>query len=91
MIKSIKHKGIKRLWEKNDSSKVDPEHVKRLKSRLSLLAAAKVIDDMDRPGLRLHSLKGHENRWAINVSGNWRLTFDFTDGDVYVLDYEDYH
>lgn len=91
MIESIKHKGLKRLWEKNDASKVNPEHVQRLKSRLSLLAAAKVVTDMDRPGLRLHSLQGYENRWAINVSGNWRLTFDFVDGNAYLIDYEDYH
>ena len=43
------------------------------------------------PGFRLHSLNGYENRWAINVSGNWRLTFDFIDGDAYLVDYEDYH
>ena len=91
MIKSIKHRGLKRLWEKNDSSKINPEHLKRLRNRLSSLAAAQVIDDIDRPGYRLHPLEGYENRWAINVSGNWRLTFDFIDGDVYVLDYEDYH
>ena len=29
--------------------------------------------------------------WAIDVNKNWRITFDFQDGDVYVVDYEDYH
>jgi len=48
--------------------------------------------DMDNPGYRLHALKGKlKGRWSISVSGNWRLTFEFKDGDVYLFDYEDYH
>ena len=47
---------------------------------------------MDIPGFRLHALKGDQKgRWSIFVNGNWRLTFEFIEGDVYVLDYEDYH
>ena len=47
---------------------------------------------MDIPGFRLHALKGDKKgRWSIFVNGNWRLTFEFIEGDVYVLDYEDYH
>lgn len=47
---------------------------------------------MDIPGLRLHQLKGGEKgRWSVWVNGNWRLTFEFCDGNAYVLDYEDYH
>jgi len=47
---------------------------------------------MDIPGFRLHPLKGTEQgRWSVAVSGNWRITFEFHDGNAYVLDYEDYH
>ena len=47
---------------------------------------------MDIPGYRLHPLKGkRKGIWTISVSGNWRLTFGFIDGNVYLLDYEDYH
>jgi proteic killer suppression protein len=47
---------------------------------------------MDVPGFKLHLLKGSlKGRWAISVSGNWRLTFEFRAGDVHLLDYEDYH
>jgi plasmid maintenance system killer protein len=59
---------------------------------LDFLSAATIVDDMDIPGYRLHSLKGKDKGcWAITVNGNWRLTFEFIDGDVYVLNYEDYH
>ncbi len=60
--------------------------------QLAALDTAQTLQDMDIPGYRLHALKGKlKGRWCISVSGNWRLTFEFKDGDVYLLDYEDYH
>ncbi len=50
------------------------------------------IKDMNIPGWRLHLLKGDKvGRWAIQVSGNWRIVFEFVDGDAYVVNYEDNH
>ena len=43
------------------------------------------IHDHIVPALRIR------DRWSIMVSGNWRMTFEFEDGNVFVLDYEDYH
>ena len=49
-------------------------------------------EDMNIPGWRFHPLKGdRKGQWTINVSGNWRIVFKFMDGDVYAVDYEDYH
>lgn len=46
---------------------------------------------MDLPGLRLHELKGNRSGvWSVTVSGNWRVTFRFVNGDAEVVDYEDY-
>ncbi len=60
--------------------------------QLAALDSALVIDDRDIAGFRLHPLKGADRgRWSIWVNGNWRLTFEFRDGQPYVLDYEDYH
>lgn len=59
---------------------------------LAALDTAKTIKDMNIPGFKLHSLKGSlENIWSISVSGNWRLTFKFENGNIYLLNYEDYH
>ncbi len=67
-------------------------HAKRLRMQRTALGTAMTIDDMDIPGFRLHPLKGEmRGRWSIMVNGNWRLTFEFRDGNAYVLDYEDYH
>lgn len=91
-IKSFKHKGIRLFFLKGNASGVMPEHIKRLRTRLAVLNSADSIDDIDLPGYRLHPLEGNlSGKWAINVSGNWRLFFEFINGDVHVLDYGDYH
>ena len=92
MIKSFRHKGLRRLFETGSTSGIQASNAKRLRMQLAALDTAQSIDDMDIPGFRLHPLKGnHEGRWSITVNGNWRMTFEFVDGNAYVLDYEDYH
>ena len=92
MIKSFRHKGLKRLYETGKASGVQTTHVSRLRMQLTALDTAQEIDDMDIPGFKLHPLKGKlRGRWSISVSGNWRITFEFREGNVFVLDYEDYH
>ena len=60
--------------------------------QLAALDTAHSIEDMNIPGFRLRSLKGREQgRWSIWVNGNWRITFEFRDGEASGLDYEDYH
>jgi proteic killer suppression protein len=92
MIKSFRHKGLRRLYETGSTSGVQLSHAKRLRMQLAALDTAQAVEDMDIPGFRLHPLKGAmRGRWSISVNGNWRITFEFQDGNAYVLDYEDYH
>ncbi|PZO07890.1 MAG: Killer protein [Leptolyngbya foveolarum] len=92
MIKSVRHKGLLKFLETGSTAGVQAKHTELLEDRLASLSTAQSIDDMNLPGYRLHSLKGKmKGRWAIKVSGNWRLTFEFDGGDVHVLNYEDYH
>ncbi len=92
MIKSFRHKGLRKLYETGSSSGVQASHARRLRMQLLALDTAQTIEDMNIPGFHLHPLKGQRHgRWAIAVNGNWRLTFEFQDGNAYVLDYEDYH
>ena len=92
MIKSFRHKGLRSLFESGKAAGVHASHVKRLRMQLAALDTAQVIDDMDIPDFRLHSLKGEmRGRWSITVNGNWRLTFEFDNGNAHILDYEDYH
>jgi toxin HigB-1 len=92
MIQSFRHKGLRRFYESGSLAGIQPQHAARLRLQLAALDTAVVIEDMDIPGFRLHPLHGRERgRWSIWVNGNWRLTFEFVDGNAYVLDYEDYH
>lgn len=92
MIKSFRHKGLRKLFETGNTTGIQAAHTKKLRIQLAALETAQVIDDMDLPGFALHPLKGEMlGRWAISINGNWRLTFEFRDGNAYVLDYEDYH
>ncbi len=92
MIKSFRHKGLKRFFETGSRSSIQPQHAKRLRMQLSALETAQSIEDMNIPGFRLHALKGEKKgRWSIWVNGNWRITVEFMDGHAHVLDYEDYH
>ena len=60
--------------------------------QLAALDTAQYIEDIDIPGYRLHQLKGKlKGVWSITVSGNWRITFKFSDGNTYIVNYEDYH
>ena len=92
MIQSFLHKGLRKLFETGSTAGVQASHAKRLRFQLTALDTAKKIEDMDISGFRLHPLKGEmKGRWSISVNGNWRLTFEFKDGNAYVLNYEDYH
>ncbi|MFZ9313586.1 MAG: Killer protein [Betaproteobacteria bacterium] len=92
MIKSFKHKGLEQFFETGVTKGIQANHSKRLRMQLVALDTASVIEDMDIPGYRLHQLKGNRKGfWSITVNGNWRLTFEFDDGHVYIVNYEDYH
>ncbi len=92
MIKSFRHKGLKKLFEDDVCKGVNPAQAEKLLDILDRLNAAADVQDMRYPGSGLHPLKGdRKNEWALNVSGNWRVTFKFLKGDAYDVNYEDYH
>lgn len=92
MIKSFKHKGLERLFIKGSASGVQASYAPRITLMLDAIDAAEQVNELDLPGFRLHRLKGDKrNLWSVRVSASWRITFEFEDGDAYVLDLEDYH
>lgn len=92
MIRSIRHKGLKRLYESGDPRGVITEHTAKLRDILARLDAAATPADMDLPGFRLHALKGgFKGFWAVTVRANWRVIFKLSEGDVLDVDYIDYH
>jgi len=92
MIKSFKHKGLERLFTKGIASGVQADYAPRISLMLDAIDAAEKVNELDLPGFRLHRLKGDKrNLWSVRVSGNWRITFEFENGDAYITDLEDYH
>lgn len=92
MIKSFKHKGLKQLFEKGVTSGVLAQDAERINDRLQVIDIAKDISELNRKIYKHHKLKGdREGYWSITVRANWRITFQFINGDAYILNYEDYH
>jgi proteic killer suppression protein len=92
MIRSFRDKGLMRFAKHGDSSKLSVQNPDRIRRILARLDAAIQSDDMDLPGLRFHALKGAlKGRYAVNVSGNWRITFGWDADDAVDVDLEDYH
>lgn len=92
MIRSFRHKGIEAFFLTGKTSGIQVKHARRLRLQLAQLNGAVGPNDMNAPGWKLHALKGRmANHWAVSVSGNWRLTFMFEDGNAVLVDYQDYH
>lgn len=92
MIKSFKHKGLKKFFITGSKAGIIPHHSNKLELILQALHTAMSLEDMNIPGFRLHLLTGDlAGKHAVDVSGNWRVFFEFLDGHAYVVDYNDYH
>jgi proteic killer suppression protein len=92
MVRSFRHKGLQRLFQHDDASKLPPDMVARIRLILSALHAAQAIEAMDIPTFRLHPLKGAlKGFFSVTVRANWRIIFRFEGGEAFDLDFVDYH
>ena len=92
MIRSFKHKGLEHFFVHGSRKGIQPKHAARLRIQLAVLNSAKSVTDVAVASLRLHTLSGKLiGHFSIAVDENWRLTFKFNDGDVELLNYQDYH
>ena len=92
MIVSFKHRGLKALYDGRTTRRAAPEHIQKLRDILAVLDRSRRVQDADLPGFRLHPMKGKmKGHYAIDVSGNWRVTFRFEESGVVDVDYLDYH
>lgn len=92
MIQTFRHRGLRQLYVRGDSSKVRADQADRIALALADLDSASKPSDLDLPGYQLHPLKGNRRGyWSISISANWRIVFRFEDGDAYDVDLIDYH
>jgi toxin HigB-1 len=92
MIRSFRNRGLREFFETADQRRLSVQNPKRIRRVLVALNAATRPEDMNIPGFRFHPLKGKDaGRYAVDASGNWRLTFGWDDRDPVNVDLEDYH
>ena len=94
-IYSVRHKGLSRLIENDDTRGLSQNMVNRIRNILTALIVADSLQafiDAAPMGWRVHQLSGdRKNQWSISVTGNWRITFYEEDDGIEDLDLEDYH
>lgn len=91
MISSYRSKALKIFATKGDASKLSVQNPARIRRILGALNAATVPEDMNLPGYRFHGLQGQPKRYAVDASGNYRITFGWDGDDAIDVDLEDYH
>jgi proteic killer suppression protein len=92
MIRSFKHRGLKRLYERDDRSGIRPDLLETVEDILARLDEADAPQALNLPGYRLHPLKGDLNGfWSVTVRANWRVIFRFQGNDAFDVELIDYH
>jgi proteic killer suppression protein len=92
MIRSFKHRGLKRLYERDDRSGIRPDLLEAVEDILGRLDQAATPQALSLPGYRLHPLKGElRGFWSVSVRANWRIVFRFEGEDAFDVELIDYH
>jgi toxin HigB-1 len=92
MIRSFKHRGLKRLHEQDDPRGIRPDLLEIVQRILSVLEAATTPQALGIPRYHLHPLRGEmKGMWSVTVRANWRIIFRFEGADVFDVELIDYH
>jgi proteic killer suppression protein len=92
MIRSFRNRGLREYFETGNARRLSVQNPDRIRRILVALHAAARPENMNVPGFRFHALKGREKgRYAVDASGNWRITFGWDGNDAIEVDLEDYH
>ena len=91
VIRTFRNKALNELWLSGKTSKIDQKMQERILLRLDRINIAKAPEDLNLPGFNFHRLHGKPLRYSVHVNGPWCLTFEFYEGDIWRLDYEQYH
>ncbi|MEQ1897098.1 MAG: type II toxin-antitoxin system RelE/ParE family toxin [Vicinamibacterales bacterium] len=92
-VRSIAHKGLRRLYEEHSSKSLNADTVDKLRKMLTFLDAMQDPEELRAlPLWKAHALTGdRKGTWSLHVTRNWRMTFRIEDGEIVDLSLEDYH
>ena len=91
MIRSCRQKDVQLLLDRKFSRRLQGIE-KAARIRLELLEAATSLRDLELPGLRLEALKGdREGQHSIRINDQFRICFEWRDGDAHNVEIVDYH
>ena len=91
MIGSFRHKGLEEIHLTGKTRKIGGDHLRKCVRVLQLLEVAGRPEDLSIAGFHFHALRGNPKRWAVRVSGNYRITFGWSGENALEVDFEDYH
>ncbi|WP_338867958.1 type II toxin-antitoxin system RelE/ParE family toxin [Spirosoma sp. SC4-14] len=92
MIVNFKHKELQQYYEAGNGSKLPAQYLRKINRLFDQLDAVTSVSDIQQMGSGIHKLTGDlDDFWAITVTPNHRIIFRFEAGDVYDVDYVDYH
>lgn len=93
MIRSFRDKDTERLYRREPIRRWGPELQKAGLRKLRMLNAAVGLEDLRAfPGNRLEKLRGdRQGQWSIRVTDQWRLCFQWSDGEAHEVELVNYH
>lgn len=93
VIKTFADSHTRELFITGRSKRLPPQIVRRARRKLEYVDLAERLDDLRvPPGNRLHKLVGdRKGQHAIAINDQWRICFQFVDGDAYDVEITDYH
>ena len=92
MIRNFTHKGLERFFKNGNHRGIIARSEARIERILDRLNAIVKPEDMNIPGYKFHGLGGNrKGTYAVTVTGNWRITFEFDGEDAINVNMEDYH
>ena len=93
MLLSFACKETEKIWLGKQSRKFPANIQDRALLKLGGIDAANVLQDLRvPPGNNLEALKGNrKGQMSIRINKQWRICFEFNNGDAYEVEIVDYH
>lgn len=94
-IRTIRHKALRRLVEKNNPKGLPQDYVAMIADILAFLIDMEDIEEVfDLQKYKPHRLTGDRaGAYSLHLTPNWRITFrhDAATDELFDVDFEDYH